>query len=79
MPIRSRGLSRASTHAQLIAGLQAVVHLKRCDDGRRVVDSLSLLEAVDGLAAVRVGCWLGPAGCRPGPASEALAAVLGAR
>ena len=72
------GLSRATTHAQLIAGLQAVVHLKRCADGQRVVDSLSVLEAVDGLAAVRVGCWLGPDGCRPGPASESLEALLAA-
>src|SRR3954449_11407842 len=71
-------LSRATTHAQLIAGLQAVVHLKRCEDGRRVVDSVSMLEPFDGLAEVQVGRWLGPDGCRPGPAGEALDALLGA-
>lgn len=73
------GLSRATTHAQLIAGLQAVVHLKRGDDGRRVVESLSLLEPVGGLATVRVGRWLGPDGCRPGPAADALDALLATR
>src|SRR4051794_5271834 len=71
------GLSRATTHAQLVAGLQAVVHLRRRDGGLRVVDSLSVLQSVGGLAEVQVGLWLGPEGCRAGPAHAALEALLG--
>jgi len=70
------GLSRATTHAQLIAGLQAVVHLQRDAHGRRLVDSVSVIEAEGGLARVQVGRWLAPDSDRPGPAAEALADLL---
>jgi len=72
------GLSRATTHAQLVAGLQSVVHLRRDPGGRRVVDSVSVVEAEGGLAQVRVGMWLAPGQCRPGPAAQALAELVGA-
>jgi pilus assembly protein CpaF len=71
------GLSRATTHAQLIAGLQAVVHLHRGPQGRRVVESLSAIEAEGGLARVQVGMWLAPGSYGPGPAADALAEAVG--
>ncbi|HMC68718.1 MAG TPA: TadA family conjugal transfer-associated ATPase, partial [Mycobacteriales bacterium] len=72
------GLSRSTTHAQLIAGLQAVVHLHRDRHGRRVVDSLSVIDADAGIARVRVGMWLAPGRYGPGPAAEALAELVDA-
>ena len=70
------GLSQATTHAQLVAGVQAVVHLRRAPGGRRIVDSLSVVEPDRGLAQVRVAMWLSPEECRPGPAADALAELL---
>ena len=70
------GLSRATTHAQLVAGVQAVVHLQRSRGGLRVVESLSVVEADGGLARVTVGMWLGPQGFGPGPAAASLAALV---
>src|SRR4051812_19170825 len=72
------GLSQTATHAQLIAGLQAVVHLRRAPGGRRIVDSLSVVQPDSGLAQVRVAMWLGPEECRSGPAADALAELVSA-
>ena len=73
------GLSRASAHAQLAAGVQLVVHLRRDVDGRRSVESVSVLEAdAAGVVRSQVAAWLGPDGVRPGPAARALDELLGA-
>ena len=72
------GMSRQTIHAQLLAGLQAVVHLRRRGDGHRLVDSLGVVMAAGGgLARVEVGLWLTPEGCRPGPAARALTDLIG--
>lgn len=72
------GMSRATAHAQLAAGLQLVVHLRRADDGRRCVESVAVLEPdAAGVVRCQVGAWLGPDGVRPGPAAGALDALLG--
>jgi pilus assembly protein CpaF len=71
------GMSRASTHAQLAAGLQAVVHLRRTPGGRRRVESVGLLSAdATGLVRARVAMHLGPDGIRPGPAAATLERLL---
>jgi len=71
------GLSRATTHAQLSAGLQAVVHLHRDPHGGRVVESLSVIRSAGGLAEAHVGMWLAPGRYGPGPAAAELAELVG--
>jgi pilus assembly protein CpaF len=73
------GLSRATTHAQLIAGVQAVVHLRRGPTGQRLIESVSAVEGDSGLARVQVGMWLAPGECRRGPAADLLAELIGGR
>lgn len=70
------GMSRETTHAQLVA-LQAVVHLRRGPDGQRGVHSVALLEPdPSGVTRAHVGAWLDPDGIRPGPAAEDLDRLL---
>jgi pilus assembly protein CpaF len=71
------GLPRAALHAQVLAALQAVLHVRRTPAGR-VVDSVSVLLPAgrDRLAAV-VPAWQRDRG--PGPAAAALARLLDAR
>jgi pilus assembly protein CpaF len=71
------GMSRATAHAQLAAGLQAVVHLRRAPDGRRRIDSVAVLHAdARGLVEARVAAWLTAAGVRAGPAAARLTQLL---
>ena len=71
------GLSRASAHAQLAAGLQLVVHLRRGVDGQRRVESVAVLEADDaGIVRSRVAARLGPDRVLAGPAARALDDLL---
>ena len=76
------GLGREALHAQLAAGLDAVVHLARDRDGRRRVGSVHVLErGPDGLvtAVPALWCEVGPDAAprvRPGAGQEQLRAVL---
>jgi pilus assembly protein CpaF len=74
------GLSRATTHAQLTAGVGAVVHLRRRADGRRVVDAVAVLNRdPSGIARADVAAWLHPDRVERGPAAESLDAMLAPR
>jgi pilus assembly protein CpaF len=71
------GLSRAALHAQVAAGLQLVVHLRR-GRGHRVVDEICLLLPSGPERQVQaVTAWRRDTG--PGPAAAALAHMLAAR
>ena len=73
------GLSRASAHAQLAAGLQAVVHLRRGADGRRRVESLAVLTSdANGVVRASVAAHMEPDCTRPGPGADVLQHMLGA-
>jgi pilus assembly protein CpaF len=71
------GLSRATVHAQLLAGVRVVVHLRRRRDGGRVVDSVAVLGG-DGAHGARadVAVRMHAEGVEPGPAAPALDALL---
>lgn len=71
------GLPRAALHAQVLAALQVVLHVRRTGQGRRL-DSVGLLLPAghDRLVTV-VPAWRRDRG--PGPAAEALARLLTAR
>lgn len=70
------GLDRHALHALIAAGIDAVVHLRRLSDGRRVVDGVSVLRrGADGLvtsvpALVRHGDALHPAAAADGLAAR---------
>jgi pilus assembly protein CpaF len=71
------GLSRATIHAQLSAGVRAVVHLRRRDGGARLIDSVGVVTAdAAGTARVDVAAWLHPDRVEPGPAAAAFEALL---
>ena len=64
------GMPLAGVHAQVAVGLEAVLHLARRPDGRRVLAEVAVLRAVDGTiraepALVRRGGALRPAGAAP--------------
>ena len=72
------GLSRASAHAQLAAGLQVVVHLRRDRDGRRRMVSVGVITVdVAGLVHASVAVHLEPGSTRPGPGADVLRRMLG--
>ncbi|MFT4187051.1 MAG: TadA family conjugal transfer-associated ATPase [Aeromicrobium sp.] len=72
----SAGLPRAATHAQLAAGLDAVVHLRRDRDGRRRVDHVGVFEPTpEGIVACRPALTFG-AETRPGPGHDRWRAVM---
>ena len=86
------GMDRTAVHAQLAAGLQVIVHLRRRPDGSRVVDELGWLSRrpdgeVSVQTAVRLDDCPGPATAQDpdrlslfeGPGAEALARRLGGR
>ncbi|HEY7272341.1 MAG TPA: TadA family conjugal transfer-associated ATPase [Actinoplanes sp.] len=71
------GLPRAALHAQVLAALQVVVHVRRCDQGR-LLDSISvLLPTGDQHLATVVPAWRRHHGA--GPAAVALAHVIARR
>jgi len=71
------GLSRATVHAQLLAGVRVVVHLRRRRDGVRVLDSIAVLTA-DGAGATRADVAVSrlDGGIDVGPGADALDALL---
>jgi len=71
------GLSRATVHAQLLAGVRVVVHLRRRRDGVRVLDSIAVLTA-DGAGATRADVAVSrlDGGIDAGPGADALDALL---
>jgi len=72
------GMSRATAHAQLAAGLQATVHLRRAPNGHRRIESVAVLAAyTSGVVQARVAAVLGPDDVRPGPAADSLHRMLG--
>ncbi|NMO57188.1 TadA family conjugal transfer-associated ATPase [Actinoplanes sp. TBRC 11911] len=71
------GLPRAALHAQVVAALQVVLHLRRTDRGR-VLESISvLLPSGEPRLATVVPAWRRLRGA--GPAAPALARLLSAR
>ena len=71
------GLPREALHAQLAAGLDLVVHVRRDHGGRRVVDHVGVLRpGADRIVDCVPALVLGPDGVREGPGHEALRAVL---
>ncbi|MFT4298766.1 MAG: TadA family conjugal transfer-associated ATPase [Aeromicrobium sp.] len=77
----SAGLPREAVHAQLAAGLDAVIHLGRGPDGRRAVDHLGVLRVGPSgvVECVPAVTFDGLRGVRSGPGHEVLRAVLGRR
>jgi pilus assembly protein CpaF len=79
------GLDRAAVHAQLAAGVQVVIHLRRAASGLRIVSELGVLERASGgvrvVAAVTRATRAAPtqSGLRLGPGARALRAALAAR
>jgi pilus assembly protein CpaF len=74
------GVGREAVHSQIASGLQAFVHLRRDREGRRMLDSIGVLErAHSGLVETRLA-WQSVAGqWQPGPARSALDRVLADR
>jgi pilus assembly protein CpaF len=71
------GLPRSALHAQVLAALQVVLHVRRTAEGR-VLESISvLLPAGAQRLATVVPAWLRGRG--PGPAAEALAHLIAQR
>ncbi len=71
------GLPRAALHAQILAALQVVLHVRRSNQGR-VLESISvLLPAGEQHLATVVPAW--QRGHGPGPSAEALARLIARR
>lgn len=70
------GLDRAALHSQLVAAVQAVVHVSRGEHGRRLSEIAVLRRGDDGLACV-VPVWHAERGLLPGV--EALQRIIGER
>jgi pilus assembly protein CpaF len=71
------GLPRAALHAQVLAALQVVLHVRRTAEGR-VLESISvLLPAGEQRLTAAVPAWR--RGHGPGPAAEALARLIAQR
>ena len=72
------GLGREALHAQVAAGLDAVVHLVRGRDGRRRVASWHVLSRhLDGLVTADAALLADGRGVRAGPALDRLRSRLG--
>jgi len=71
------GLSRDALHAQVVAGLQVVVHLGRSDGGRALEEICLLLPSGPARLVHAVTAWRRDGG--PGPAVAALARLLASR
>jgi pilus assembly protein CpaF len=72
------GLPASAAHAQLAAGVDAVVHCSRDRDGRRRVAEVAVLERRDGTCAAVTAATLHASGICEGPGAELLAARLAA-
>jgi pilus assembly protein CpaF len=71
------GMGRRAVHAQLAAGVGAVVHLGRAPDGvRRVVEVAVPETGHDGLVRTVTALAWASTGLRPGPAAERLEQLL---
>lgn len=73
------GLNRDAVHAQVAAGLEAVVHLARGSDGLRRVAELGLISrSPGGLVAIQPGLYVQPSGeLEPGPGLDRLRSLVG--
>ncbi len=70
------GLPSDAAHAQLAAGVQAVVHCRRDHTGRRRVQEIALLERQERCCVAVPAVVYGPDGVEEGPAAERLARLL---
>lgn len=66
------GLGREALHAQVNAGLDAVVHLTRGHDGLRRIESVHVLERVGSWIEAVPAVMFSPAGVQPGPGAPGL-------
>ncbi len=71
------GLDRAAAHAQLAAGVDAVLHLERDRDGRRRWSSIAVAERVGGWTEMVDALASVDGATRPGPGFERLRRRLG--
>ncbi len=71
------GLSRDALHAQVVAGLQVVIHLGRSHAGRALEEICVLLPSGPARLVHAVTAWRRDGG--PGPAAAALARLLASR
>jgi pilus assembly protein CpaF len=80
------GLDRAALHSQLAAGVQAVLHLVRDDDGQRRIDHVGVpVRSADGLVVIETAYAFprggdmvaGPAAARLDAAGAPMTARLG--
>ena len=71
------GLPRAALHAQILAALQVVLHVRRSSQGRLLESISVLLPAGDQRLATVVPAW--QRGHGPGPAAEPLAGLIARR
>ena len=71
------GMTLAGVHAQMAAGLEAVVHLARRPDGRRVVTEIGLLVGTSQGPVVRPALTRVDGRLRPGPAHDQLRERVG--
>ena len=72
------GLGREALHAQAVAALDVVIHVRRGRDGRRRVEQIGVLgRASDGAIAIRPAVSFSPTGVEtPGPGWSALEQVM---
>jgi pilus assembly protein CpaF len=66
------GLDRAATHAQLAAGLDAVIAVARGPDGRRHVTGVAVIQSADGLVRAVPAYAFARDGLRRGPGADEL-------
>ncbi len=66
------GLGRDALHAQLHAGLDAVLHLVRDRDGQRRIDSVHVLARVEGWVQAQPALWFRDGTVAAGPGLPAL-------
>jgi pilus assembly protein CpaF len=71
------GLPRAALHAQILAALQVVLHVRRSKQGRLLESISVLLPAGEQHLATVVPAW--QRGHGPGPSAEALASLIARR
>jgi pilus assembly protein CpaF len=70
------GMPREAAHVQLLAGVQAVVHLRRAPGGRRAVAGVAVLVRAAGGAAVSAAAYGFDGSVRRGPAAAVLDRLL---
>ncbi len=67
------GMARAGVHAQIAAGIEAIVHLRRDAHGRRVVDQVGVVAVEGDVAVVRPALVRRDGALHPGPGMAMLA------